>query len=75
MTPAQVAAAEQSNVIKAFLGFRQQSMSLAKQLGANTLRVEADVVINENLPESLTKAGFQPIPDSPGSFFKEEAVK
>jgi hypothetical protein len=75
MTPAQVAAAEQSNVIKAFLGFRQQSMSLAKQLGANTLRVEADVVINKNLPESLTKAGFQPIPDSPGSFFKEEAVK
>jgi hypothetical protein len=74
-TVAQVATEESGNVINAYLAFRRQSMTLAKQLGADTLRLEADVVINPDLPESLRKAGFKPIPNSPGSYSKEEPVK
>ncbi len=71
----EVAKEEQGNVVKAFLSFRQQSMKLARQVGADTLRVEADVVINPKLPESLVKAGFKEAPDDPSKFFKEEPVK
>lgn len=74
-TVEEVAEEERPNVINAYLSFRRQSMTLAKQLGADTIRVEADVVVNPDLPETLRKAGFKPIPDSPGSYFKEEPVK
>ena len=70
----EVAKEEQGNVIKAFLAF-SSAMKLARQVGADTLRVEADVVTNPNLPQSLAKAGAKEAPDAPSTFFKEEPVE
>jgi hypothetical protein len=55
--------------------FRQQSMKLARQVGADTLRVEGDVVMNPKLRQSLIEAGFKEAPDDPSKFVKEEPVK
>jgi hypothetical protein len=74
-TAEQIATEEKPNVIKGFLSFRQRSMALAKQVGADTLRIEGDVVVNPDLRESLLKSGFKEADDSPGTFFKEEPVK
>jgi Domain of unknown function (DUF4157) len=71
----EVAKEEQSNVVKAMFTFRQQSMKLARQVGADTLRVEGDVVMNPELRQSLIKAGFKEAPDDPSKFVKEELVK
>jgi hypothetical protein len=74
-TVEQVAKEQRSNVIKGFLSFRQQSMALAKQVGADTLRIEGDVVVNPDLRESLLSSGFREAADSPSTFFKEEPVR
>jgi hypothetical protein len=74
-TVEQVEAEQQDNVIKGFLSFRRQSMALAKQVGADTLRTEGDVVVNAKLRESLLNNGFKEAADSPSTFFKEEPVR
>jgi hypothetical protein len=47
-------------------------MELAKQLGANTLRLEGNIVRNPEVKELLLKQGF--VEYSPNNFFIELPV-
>ena len=46
-------------------------MKLARHVGADTLRVEADVVTNPNLPQSLVKASSRKLPTLQALFSKK----
>jgi RHS repeat-associated protein len=61
--------------VKAFLGFRDQSTNLAKQLGAKVIRFEGDVVRHPGIQKILGKSGFKLIPDRAGSWGLEKPVE
>ena len=60
------------NSVRAFLAFKNGSMELAQQLGANTLRLEGNIVINPEIKELLLNRGF--VEYSPNNFFLELPV-
>jgi hypothetical protein len=67
---------DRTGITRAYLTFRQESMALAKQLGAKILRLEADVVINtEELLPALLARGYKEIEGRPFSYFLEIPVK
>lgn len=63
---------EPSNMIKAFFTFRKSATEMARSLGAKTLRLEADVVVNtEGLIDSLLKRGFKLVDEASSKYALE----
>ncbi|WP_206530081.1 DUF4157 domain-containing protein [Nordella sp. HKS 07] len=61
-----------SSMIKAYLTFRRSATEMAKSLGAKTLRLEADVVVNtEGLIDSLLKRGFKLVDEASSKYALE----
>ena len=65
--------AEGWDSVKAFLAFKNSSMDLARQLGANTLRLEGNIVVNPDVEAMLLKLGFQEY--APNNFFLNIPVR
>jgi hypothetical protein len=64
------------DMIKGFYAFRQSANALARQTNATTLRLEADVVINEKeVPKYLERLKFTEKPDTPYSYYLEIPVR
>jgi RHS repeat-associated protein len=64
------------DVVRALFTFRKEAMSMAKNLGAHTLRLEASTVTNiKEVPKYLAKRGYQPMANDPSSFFLEKPVE
>lgn len=63
---------DKAGMIKAYLTFRRSSMEMAKGMGAKTLRLEADVVVNtEGLVDSLIKQGYKLVDESSNKYALE----
>lgn len=61
-----------SSMIKAYLMFRKSATAMAKSIGAKTLRLEADVVVNtEGLIDSLLKRGFKLVDEASSKYALE----
>jgi hypothetical protein len=61
-----------SSMIKAYLTFRRSATAMAKSIGAKTLRLEADVVVNtEGLVDSLLKRGFKLVDEASSKYALE----
>ena len=60
--------------VKAFLAFKQQSINLARTLGAKSIRFEGQVVTNEGIEALLRDQKFQPVPDRFGQFALEKSL-
>ncbi len=66
------AGADPWDSVKAFLSFKNDSMNLARQLGAKTLRLEGNAVGNQGVRDLLLKFRF--VEFSPDNFFLEIPV-
>ena len=63
------------DLLKALLGFREQSVALAQQLGASSVRLQGDVVVNKGIEKILRNRGFKEIPGSAGSWALTTPIK
>ncbi len=67
---------DKAGMIKAYLTFRRSSMEMAKGMGAKTLRLEADVVVNtEGLVDSLLKQGYKLVDESSNKYALEISLR
>jgi hypothetical protein len=66
---------DRASMIKAYLTFRQQSLAMAKSLGAKTLRLEADVVMSAELAEDLIRRGYRLVDESSSKYALEIPVR
>lgn len=66
---------DRASMIRAYLTFRQQSLAMAKSLGATTLRLEADVVQSAKLAEELMQRGYRLIDEYSAKYALEIPVR
>jgi hypothetical protein len=64
--------------VRTFKTFMDQSMSLARELKAETLRLEGSTVVNKGkkgVEGLLDRQGFKPKENDPSSYYRETSVK